>query len=102
LGLQSHIDDLGIRALVRNNRRAKNRVASNGPDMFGHYGLGKRVAVPYLDDKGKQRWTENLVASCLLKTLMKFERAETNVHRSSRKTSGITTKSLCELRHIEG
>ena len=57
-GIQAHLNDLGLRVLIRNNCRAKNKASSSdsGPDMFGHYGLGKRVAVPYIDDKGKRRW----------------------------------------------
>ncbi|MER8529303.1 MULTISPECIES: hypothetical protein [unclassified Mesorhizobium] len=54
--VQDHINDLGLRALVRNNCRAKNSATSTGPDMFGHYRLGKRISVPYRDEKGKLRW----------------------------------------------
>lgn len=54
--IQDHVNDLGLRALIRNNCRAKNSMASTGPDMFGHYHLGKRIAVPYRDDLGKLRW----------------------------------------------
>lgn len=54
--VQGHINDLGLRALIRNNCRAKNSTASAGPDMFGHYRVGKRVAVPFYDDNGKLRW----------------------------------------------
>ncbi|NHT77738.1 hypothetical protein G8E10_18705 [Rhizobiaceae bacterium CRRU44] len=54
--IRMHLNDLGLRALIRNNCRAKNRTSSVEPDMFGHYGLGKRVAVPYVDDHGKNRW----------------------------------------------
>lgn len=28
----------------------------NGPDMFRHHHVGKRVSVPYKDEKGKLRW----------------------------------------------
>lgn len=54
--VQAHINDLGLRALIRNNCRAKNSAGSSGPDMFGHYRVGKRVAVPFYDDLGKLRW----------------------------------------------
>jgi hypothetical protein len=54
--IQDHVNDLGLRALIRNNCRAKNSTASNGPDMFGHYRLGKRIPVPYRDEQGKLRW----------------------------------------------
>ena len=54
--VQGHINDLGLRALIRNNCRAKNSAANTGPDMFGHYKLGKRISVPYHDDQGKLRW----------------------------------------------
>lgn len=54
--IQDHVNDLGLRALIRNNCRAKNSAASPGPDMFGHYRLGKRISVPYRDEHGKLRW----------------------------------------------
>ncbi|KVK53959.1 hypothetical protein BCY90_18860 [Agrobacterium deltaense] len=54
--IQTQVIALGLRALVRNNCRAKVSSMNNGPDMFGHYHVGKRVAVPYKDDKGKLRW----------------------------------------------
>lgn len=54
--IQDHVNDLGLRALIRNNCRAKNSIASTGPDMFGHYRLGKRISVPYRDEQGKLRW----------------------------------------------
>lgn len=57
-GIRSHLDDLGLRTLIRNNCRAKNRATDPEPDMFGHYGLGKRIAVPYVDDQGKNRWDQ--------------------------------------------
>lgn len=47
---------LGLRALIRNNCRAKNSATDNGPDMFGDYRIGKRVSVPYKDGEGKLRW----------------------------------------------
>lgn len=56
--VQDHINDLGLRALIRNNCRAKNSTASAGPDMFGHYRLGKRIPVPYHDEQGKLRWNK--------------------------------------------
>ncbi|WAX94253.1 hypothetical protein N7E70_021645 [Aminobacter sp. NyZ550] len=54
--IRTHLDVLGLRALIRNNCRAKNKTGDPEPDMFGHYGLGKRVAVPYIDELGKNRW----------------------------------------------
>lgn len=54
--IQVHLSVLGLRALIRNNCRAKNSTAGNGPDMFGHYRLGKRISVPYQDEQGKLRW----------------------------------------------
>lgn len=54
--IQTQVNDLGLRALIRNNCRAKNSIANVGPDMFGHYRLGKRISVPYRDDHGKLRW----------------------------------------------
>jgi hypothetical protein len=54
--IQHHINNLGLRALIRNNCRAKNSSVSAGPDMFGHYHLGKRISVPYHDGQGKLRW----------------------------------------------
>ncbi|TPL62956.1 hypothetical protein [Mesorhizobium sp. B2-3-15] len=54
--VQAQINDLGLRALIRNNCRAKNSSASTGPDLFGHYRLGKRISVPYHDEHGKLRW----------------------------------------------
>lgn len=56
--VQDHINELGLRALIRNNCRAKNRSASPGPDMFGRFRVGKMVPVPYHDDKGKLRWNK--------------------------------------------
>lgn len=47
---------MGLRALIRNNCRAKVSSTNNGPDMFGHYHVGKRILVPYKDEKGKLRW----------------------------------------------
>jgi hypothetical protein len=54
--IQDHLNNLGLRALIRNNCRAKNSAAGTDPDMFGHYHLGKRISVPYHDEKGKLRW----------------------------------------------
>lgn len=55
--VQNYVNDLGLRALIRNNCRAKNSTTNNsGPDMFGHYRLGKRISVPYRDEHGKLRW----------------------------------------------
>lgn len=55
-GIRAHLEDLGLRALIRNNCRAKNRSSDLQPDMFSQYGLAKRIAVPYVDDLGKNRW----------------------------------------------
>ncbi|RWB26981.1 MULTISPECIES: hypothetical protein [Mesorhizobium] len=54
--IQNQVISLGLRALIRNNCRAKTSATDNGPDMFGDYHIGKRVSVPYKDDKGKLRW----------------------------------------------
>lgn len=54
--IQAHLNVLGLRTLIRNNCRAKNSTVNNDPDMFGHYRLGKRIAVPYQDEQGKLRW----------------------------------------------
>lgn len=54
--IQDHINNLGLRALIRNNCRSKNSTTSTSPDMFGHYRLGKRISVPYRDEQGKLRW----------------------------------------------
>lgn len=51
---------LGLRALIRNNCRAKVSAAHVGPDLFGNYGVGKRVSVRYLDENGKTRWDKKL------------------------------------------
>jgi hypothetical protein len=53
--IQDHITELGLRALIRNNCRAKKSV-SNSPDMFGRYRLGKLIAVPTHDANGKFQW----------------------------------------------
>lgn len=54
--IQDHVIGLGLRTLIRNNCRAKVSSTNNGPDMFGHYHLGKRIPVPYKDEHGKLRW----------------------------------------------
>ncbi|TCU33505.1 hypothetical protein [Rhizobium azibense] len=54
--IQDQVVALGLRALIRNNCRAKVSSTNNGPDMFGHYHVGKRIPVPYKDEKGKLRW----------------------------------------------
>ena len=54
--VQDHITELGLRALIRNNCRAKKRATSAGPDMFGHYRISKLVSVPHHDENGKFRW----------------------------------------------
>ncbi|RWP38201.1 hypothetical protein [Mesorhizobium sp.] len=54
--IQNQVIGLGLRALIRNNCRAKTSATDNGPDMFGDYRIGKRVSVPYKDGKGKLRW----------------------------------------------
>jgi hypothetical protein len=54
--IKDEVMALGLRALIRNNCRAKVSSTNNGPDMFGHYHVGKRISVPYKDDKGKLRW----------------------------------------------
>lgn len=54
--IQSHVIALGLRTLIRNNCRAKVSSTNNGPDMFGHYNISKRISVPYKDDRGKLRW----------------------------------------------
>lgn len=56
--VQDHINELGLRALIRNNCRAKNRATATGPDMFGHFRVGKMVSVPYHDNEGKLRWVK--------------------------------------------
>lgn len=53
--IKDEVTALGLRALIRNNCRAKASSTNNGPDMFGHYHVGKRVSVPY-KEKGKLRW----------------------------------------------
>lgn len=54
--IQDYLNVLGLRTLIRNNCRSKKGNASVGLDMFGHYSLGKRIPVPYRDDRGKLRW----------------------------------------------
>lgn len=54
--IQEHVIALGLRTLIRNNCRAKRSSSSNGPDMFGHYHVGKRVSVPYKDAKDRLRF----------------------------------------------
>jgi hypothetical protein len=55
--IQSHVNDLGLRVLIRNNCRAKNRAQKiDGSDLFGEYRVAKRVAVPYHDENGKLRF----------------------------------------------
>lgn len=54
--IQDQVIALGLRALIRNNCRAKVSSTNNGPDMFGHYHVSKRISVPYKDEKGKLRW----------------------------------------------
>jgi hypothetical protein len=54
--IQDQVNDLGLRALIRNNCRAKKSASSAGPDIFGYYRLGKLVSVPYKDERGKLRW----------------------------------------------
>jgi len=53
--IQGLLNVLGLRALIRNNGRAK-RSTTTGPDLFGHYNLGKRLSVPIRDGRGKLRW----------------------------------------------
>ncbi|MFD9901286.1 hypothetical protein [Mesorhizobium sp. NPDC059025] len=54
--VQGYVNDLGLRALIRNNCRAKTRSVNLGPDLFGQYRIGKLVSVPYLNENGKLRW----------------------------------------------
>lgn len=54
--IQDQVMALGLRALIRNNCRAKVSSTNNGPDMFGHYHVGKRISLPYKDERGKLRW----------------------------------------------
>lgn len=54
--IQRHLNEQGLRVLIRNNNRAKKKRLSDGHDLFGYYSLGKIVSVPYLDEKGKRRW----------------------------------------------
>ncbi|WP_438748321.1 hypothetical protein [Pararhizobium sp. O133] len=54
--VQEQVMALGLRALIRNNCRAKVSSVENGPDMFGHYHVGKRISVPYKDEQGRLRW----------------------------------------------
>lgn len=55
--IQAHVTVLGLRTLIRNNCRAKRSVTQEGPDLFGHFRVGKRIAVPFYDDKNKLRYT---------------------------------------------
>ncbi|MBY3173134.1 MULTISPECIES: hypothetical protein [Rhizobium] len=54
--IRDQVIALGLRALIRNNCRAKTSTTSNGPDLFGHYKVPRRVSVPYRDDKGRLQW----------------------------------------------
>lgn len=55
--IQAHVTALGLRTLIRNNCRAKRSILQEGPDLFGHFKVGKRIAVPFYDNKNKLRFT---------------------------------------------
>lgn len=55
--VQTEINALGIRALIRNNCRAKTRsTPDNQLSFFEGYRVSKRLSVPYHDADGKLRW----------------------------------------------
>lgn len=55
--IQSHVLQLGIRTLIRNNCRARNRSSpDNQLKLFEEYSTPKRISVPYHDEDGKFGW----------------------------------------------
>lgn len=54
--IRDQVIALGLRALIRNNCRAKTSTTSNGPDMFGHYKVPTRLSVPYHDEEVRLPW----------------------------------------------
>ncbi|BCH59331.1 hypothetical protein ACQY1H_08830 [Agrobacterium vitis] len=56
--VQNQVMVLGLRALIKNNNRSKTSKISDGPDLFGNYGISKRISVPYRDEKGGLHWDQ--------------------------------------------